>query len=170
VKISQLRTDLASSTTPSQAHLMPARESRTCDHQQTEYSQQLLVDNSDAWQRARKRPEFSRPIPVLSCSLILPNWLAQYSLQINVCKSAHSWTVNLKPYRIVPRKSELFDAILQGEFEKFRRFFDSRQASVYDRDEDGRTALHVRHLTLNAARCLVNLESDDSMECTLENP
>jgi len=136
--------NLATLTTSRQAQLMPIPKPQISDNEQIGYSQQHLIDNVEEYRPVnRKRSSASRLIPVLSFSLVLPHWLAQYSLQISVRQAAQNWTLNLKPYRTVPENSELFVAIQFGDFDKSQYLINSGQASVFDQDEHGWTALQV---------------------------
>jgi hypothetical protein len=143
-RMDQLNLGIATLTTSCLAQSMPMCDSQLSNEQRSARGQQLLIDNSDDWRRVRKSSMSLRPIPVLSLSLVLPQWLVQYSLQISVCKAAQSWSLNIKPYRTVPSNMELWVAIAFCKtFDEFRSLFDSGQVTVFDRDERGSTVLHV---------------------------
>jgi hypothetical protein len=163
-RINQLSMDMTTLTTSCQAQLIPMPTPRVDDHQQIVYCQPgRVVDDEDQDHRnMRKRPRFSRSIPMLSFSLIVPRWLTQYSLQISVCRAAQNWTLNLKLYRTVPDHSELEVAIYRADLNEVRHLVESGQATVYDRNEHGQTALHVCFLQLDAALTLTDLIPDGS--------
>jgi hypothetical protein len=162
-RIDQLSMAVTALTISRQVQLIPASRSQISDDQQIGYSEQLAVHDCNGPPWVRKRPRSSRLIPVLSFSLILPHWLLQYSLQINVCRAAQIWSVNLRPYRTVPDNSELEVAIQRDDLDKVRHLIDSGQATVFDRNERGVTALHVcSFLHLNTALHLIDLVSDGS--------
>lgn len=142
---------------------MPTPKFHISAGRQIDRSQQALIDDYrwDIGYRAKS----SRAIPILSFSLILPRWLAHYSLQISVRRAAQSWTLNLKPYRTVPRDFELWDAIAEGDFNRLRHLINSGQATVFDRDEDGLTPLHVRWSIFHAALYHVDPELGTSNAC-----
>jgi len=142
-KIDRLSMTEATLTTSGQTHLTLKRRSQVSDKQQIGRSQQLLIKDGRRGHGFRETHNSSRARPVLSFSLILPSWLVQYSLQISVFKAAQTWTLNLKPYRTVPHNSELLAAIESGDFDKLHCLIDSSQATVFDREEHGLTALHV---------------------------
>jgi hypothetical protein len=140
----QLSEGMTTLTTSCLAQSMPNCGSRLGDNHQSGRGQQLLIDNDNDWQQFRKRSVSLRPVPVLALSLSLPQWLAQYSLQITVRRAAQNWSLNLKPYRTVPLNTKLLMAIACGDdFDEFRSLFDSGQVTVFDRDEHGWTVLHV---------------------------
>jgi ankyrin repeat protein len=144
-RMDQLSVGITTLTASYSAHSMAICDSRLSKNQQSSRGQQLLIDNDNDWQRVRRRPMSLRPVQVLSLSLVLPQWLAQYSLQMSVCKAAQGWSLNLKPYRTMPYNNDLRMVIARGnDFDAFRSFFDSGQATVFDRDEHGWTILHVR--------------------------
>jgi hypothetical protein len=136
-RVNQLSMDVGTLTTTS------APKTQINDSQYIGRGQQLLIDDSNDSQKVRKTPRFARPTSILSYTLILPHWLAQYSLQISVCRAAQDWSLNLKPYRTVPRDSKMELAIHRTDFDELRHLIDSGQATVFDRDENGSTALHV---------------------------
>lgn len=142
-KIDQLGMNIETLTTTCKAQLMLAFTPRTSDKNQIEHSQQLPVDDDGACKRVRKRTISSGSIPVLSFSLILPYWLAQYSLHFSVCRAAQNWTLNVKPHRTVPFNTELWRVMGSGDFDKLRLLVNSGQVTVFDRDEYGMTPLHV---------------------------
>jgi hypothetical protein len=142
-RIDRLSLDVATLTMSHQAQLMSAPRSHVGDSKQIGRGQQPLVDDDHDWQKSKKRSQYIRSISILSFSLILPRWLAQYSLQISVCRAAQNWTLNLKPYRTVPQNNELWTTIIYGDYDKLRQLIDSRQATVFDRNLFGFTPLHV---------------------------
>jgi hypothetical protein len=143
-RMDQLSEGITTLTTSCLAQSMPNCDPRLSNEQRSARGQQLLIDNSDDWRRVRKSSMSLRPIPVLSLSLVLPQWLVQYSLQISVRKVHRTWTLNLKPYRTVAKNFELSKIIAYGDdFDNFRSLFDSGQVTVFDRDERGWTILHV---------------------------
>jgi hypothetical protein len=166
-RIDQLGTSVAILTTSHQAQLTPTPGSQFSDGQQIGCSQQhrIVEDTEDNYWTIRKGPKSSKTVPTLLFSLTIPLWLEQYSLQISVCRVAQNWTLNLKPYRTVPWDCELFAAIGRGAFDKSRYLIDSGQATVFSRDEFGRTALHVCILHLDAALHVIDLKLEPSLEC-----
>ncbi|CAD0082688.1 unnamed protein product [Aureobasidium vineae] len=112
--------------------------------QQTGRGQQFpIVDDSHSREGVRKRPRSPKMVSALSFSLVLPHWLAQLSLQINVCRAARSWTVTLRSYRTITRDSKIWEAIGYGDFDCVRGLIESGQATMFDRDEFGWTFLHL---------------------------
>jgi hypothetical protein len=158
-RIDQVSRAVTTLTTSCQAQLMLAPVSHSNDGQQIGCSQPHLIveDRDDNYWTVRKGPRSSKTVPTLLFSLTIPLWLAQYSLQISVCRVAQNWTLNLKPYRTVPWDCELFAAIKRGDFDKSRYLIDSGQATVFDRDEFGQTALHVCLLHFDATIHVINL-------------
>jgi hypothetical protein len=163
-RMNQLSVGIATLTTSCVTQSMPNCNSQLGDDQRFGRGQWLFIDNDNDWQRVRKRPMSLRPVSVLSLSLVLPQWLAQYSLQISVCRAAQGWSLNLKPYRTVAHNPELLDIIAHGDnFDEFRSLFDSGQVTVFDRNEHGWTVLHVRLLQRSAMIHLVDLKQELAM-------
>jgi hypothetical protein len=143
-RMNQLSVGMATLTTSCLTQSMPNCDSQLGDDQRSGRGQRLSIDNDNDWQRVRKRTMSLRPTTILSLSLVLPQWLVQYSLQISVRKVHRTWTLNLKPYRTVAKNFELSKIIAYGDdFDNFRSLFDSGQVTVFDRDERGWTILHV---------------------------
>lgn len=148
ITIDHLSTNVATLTTYGQAQSNPVPERQISDHQQTKCSQQLLVDVDNKWRALKNMARCSGDIPMLSFSLILPRWLAQYSLQISVCRSAQGWTLNLNPYRFTPQYTAFSRVLQDCDSNGLRRLLDLEQATVLDQDKHGWTALHVRYRIL----------------------
>ena len=142
-RIEQLSVGIATLTTSCLTQSMSKCDSQLGDSQRSGRGQQLPVDNDNDWQQVSKRPKSLRPTSVLSLSLVLPRWLAQYSLQISVRRAAQSWNLNLKPYRTVPHNYQLSMAIRHGQEKEVWSLFDSEKVTVFDRDQYGSTVLHV---------------------------
>lgn len=83
---------------------------------------------------------------VLSVTLSLPYWLIQRTWEINIYRAAQGWDITLRAYRTVSWQCELFQAVRARDFEVVREVLNSGKATVYDRDIQGNTALHVGRL------------------------
>lgn len=55
-------------------------------------------------------------------------------------------TWKISSWNIRPRDSPIFEAALYGDFEKIVKLISDGEASLYDRDEEERTLLHVSSL------------------------
>lgn len=62
------------------------------------------------------------------------------------CRSTHGMTWKISSWNIRPRRSRIFMAALRGDFERIVKLISDGEASLYDRDEDGQTLLHVSSL------------------------
>ena len=75
-------------------------------------------------------------------------WLARKASYITgVWKSSphmSAWKFNIQSYPVVDRNSEIFQACGNGDIERMKALFDSRQASPYDITQFGETLLLVR--------------------------
>jgi len=72
-----------------------------------------------------------------------PAWL---STRVWECKSHETlsgWRVNLQTYRILPDDSRFFNLVRVGNIHGVQDMIASHEAFVSDRDDRGRTALHV---------------------------
>ena len=58
-------------------------------------------------------------------------------------QGAQGWKHSLNPFRSVPNDAPIFYACWNGNLGLIRELLENGQASVRDRDEAGRTPLHV---------------------------
>jgi hypothetical protein len=142
-KIDQLRMDVTTLAISSQTQLLSKSDPRTNDTLQIGNNQQLRVDDGDDCRSIRKKFSSTRKTSVLSFSLILPSWLVQQSLQVNLSRAAQSWTLSLRPYRTISHDAEIWDAISEADFDRMRHLVESGQATVFDQLDHGWTLLHV---------------------------
>ncbi|KAH0382048.1 hypothetical protein KCU92_g6651, partial [Aureobasidium melanogenum] len=141
-KIDQLRMDVTTLAISSQTQLLSKSDPRTNDTLQIGNNQQLRVDDGDDCRSIRKKFSSTRKTSVLSFSLILPSWLVQQSLQVNLSRAAQSWTLSLRPYRTISHDAEIWDAISEADFDRMRHLVESGQATVFDQLDHGWTLLH----------------------------
>ena len=73
----------------------------------------------------------------------LPLWLSNRVWEINIAQQHNGWDHKLRTYNVVALDSPLFRACLNGDIETVRRLFSFRQASPFDINEYGWTALFV---------------------------
>lgn len=156
-RIDQLSVNLTTLTASYQSRLEPASAPQINDSQQTRRNEQLVIDNRNArdWQSIRKEFKPPKRISVMSFTMMLPLWLAQRSLQIDVYRTAQSWTLSLRPYRTVSYDADIWKSIQQGDFDRMRYLIESGQATVFDRDNYGWTLLHVCFVVSRYARNLL---------------
>lgn len=142
-RVDQLSMDVKILANSSQTQLVSKPNTLTNDAQRSGSSQQLRIDDDEHCGSVVKRPRRSLATSILSFSLILPSWLAQHSLQVNVCRAAQSWTLSLRPYRTISHDADIRGAISRADFDWMRNLIESGQATVFDRLENGSTLLHV---------------------------
>ena len=59
-------------------------------------------------------------------------------------RASGGWKVSLCKWNVCPYNSVVFDYAFHGSSSEILRAIDSGQASLYDRDPNDRTLLHVR--------------------------
>ena len=75
-----------------------------------------------------------------------PKWLFGVSRAIEIYDSqANSgWNFNIQIYNVVPAESPIFEMVRDGDIVGIQHLFSTRQASPFDREENGWTLLDVR--------------------------
>ena len=74
-----------------------------------------------------------------------PRWLFFTGRALEVCglKSPSGWNFSIQLYNIVPSGSKVFERAAFGDVAGLQDLFDSKEASPFDRDENGLTVLDV---------------------------
>lgn len=144
-KIDQLSMNVTTQIASYQAPLTAPFGPHPSDSQRIRRNDQFVVDKGDDkdWAGIRKKHKPPKWISVISFTLTVPLWLSQRSLQIDVRRTAQNWTLSLRPYRTISDKADIWKAIESADFDKMRNLIESGQATVFDRDENGHTLLHV---------------------------
>lgn len=65
------------------------------------------------------------------------------SLDVMISKSIRGWKNTLRAFRAVPAEALIFEFCTKGNVEGVRTLLARGDASVWDRDPDGMTPLHV---------------------------
>lgn len=93
------------------------------------------------WWKERRRAEHK-------IRIIAPPWLFHKVWECRSSQTILGWGINLQMYRILPRRSSLFQYVAQSDVASIRRTLSTRQAFVTDRYDNGArgTALHVSNL------------------------
>lgn len=143
--IDQLSMNVTTLIASCQAQLTPSFGPQFSDSRQTRRKDRLVVDegNDKDWAGIRKKHKPPKQISVICFTLTVPLWLAQRSLQIDVCRTAQNWTLSLRPYRTISYYADIWGTIRQGDFDRIRDLIESGQATVFDRLDNGWTLLHV---------------------------
>lgn len=94
----------------------------------------------------KQGPRAARKQRIAHFRAALPYWIMSTVWEINLYKSAEGWDQSIKIYNVVPDDSPIFTAIEQGDLPEVQRLLISHEASIYDRDPEGDTLLHVSHL------------------------
>lgn len=76
----------------------------------------------------------------------LPAWLSKKAFDMTCTSSLGGWTHNLTCYNQISNHSAVVESIRQGHVVNVRNILLTGQATICDRDEDGRSLLHVRVL------------------------
>lgn len=82
-------------------------------------------------------------LPDFGLRFELAQWLSGKSFEIQVARAISGWHHHLKTYNIVPESTEIIQYTLQGDLDKVKSLFNTKMASVYDRDIYGRSLLWV---------------------------
>ncbi|KAH0601392.1 hypothetical protein MHUMG1_00266 [Metarhizium humberi] len=78
-----------------------------------------------------------------------PCWLSQTVWDMLACRSTHGMTWKISSWNIRPWDSLIFRAASHGDFEDVAKLISDGEASLYDRDDEGLTLLHLELATLN---------------------
>ncbi|KAI5462146.1 hypothetical protein BGZ63DRAFT_206122 [Mariannaea sp. PMI_226] len=71
-----------------------------------------------------------------------PSWLSQSVFEFDSRPSLAGWTYSYRIYNVIPYKSEIMRRVQAGDKPGVLELFRTRQASPFDRDEDGSSLLH----------------------------
>jgi hypothetical protein len=81
----------------------------------------------------------------------------QAACRLSLSRSISGWQINLQPYSIRPKDSQVFKHAAEGDFQGLYRLINTGQASPFDRDENGESLLHARPPYLVRERDLLTL-------------
>ncbi|ETS84903.1 hypothetical protein PFICI_02928 [Pestalotiopsis fici W106-1] len=73
----------------------------------------------------------------------LPSWLLKTSWEVQLSRGLGGPSIGLRAWRTVPAYSPAFEAVDSGDVKGLIGLLDTRQATLFDRDPDGYTLLHV---------------------------
>ncbi|KID88698.1 Ankyrin repeat-containing domain protein [Metarhizium guizhouense ARSEF 977] len=71
-----------------------------------------------------------------------PSWVAQAAWDILTYRSSRGFTWKLTSWNVVPGDSPILEAVKRGPFTDVMALISSGDASLYDRDDNGKTLLH----------------------------
>jgi hypothetical protein len=74
----------------------------------------------------------------------LPIWLSGKVWELYTAQSQMEWAFRVRTYNVVPRDSPIFTHASSGDVDALKDILQHRRGSVFDRNEDGETALDVR--------------------------
>jgi hypothetical protein len=80
--------------------------------------------------------------PVLR--LGLPIWLCGKVWELYTAQSQTEWAFRLRTYNVIPHDSPIFRHARSGDVDALKDILQRRRGSVFDRNDEGETALHVR--------------------------
>lgn len=82
-----------------------------------------------------------------SITLHPADWLIRLGLKcgLNYFSSSQNWQKNIRIFRVVPDDSLIFDCCETGNIDSIQTLLKRGEASVWDRNSDGWTPLHVSH-------------------------
>jgi len=73
----------------------------------------------------------------------LPDWLAYQAWEVGAYRDRSAWRLNLQTYRVVSYDAPIFKSVRNGDLTHVRHLLSTHASYVNDRNEDGRTPLHV---------------------------
>jgi hypothetical protein len=96
-------------------------------------------------QNCRKYKRHSNRNLKLKALFQTPKWLFGVSRAIEICESraASGWIFNIQTFNVVSVNSPIMKMARIGDVVGIQQLFSTRQASPFDRDEQGRTVLDV---------------------------
>jgi hypothetical protein len=102
---------------------------------------QSLIGSIEYRKRLRKR--IGRQREEVNLKYQLPDWLAYQAWEVGAYRDRSAWRLNLQTYRVLSDDAPIFRSIKEGDLTHVRHLLSTRASYVNDRDEDGRTLLHV---------------------------
>ena len=75
--------------------------------------------------------------------IFAPQWILRKAYETDLYHHQMKYGLLFRSYNVVDRGCDLFTYARYGDVEGIQRLFDSGQATPFDRDYDGFTALHV---------------------------
>ena len=121
-------------------------------------------DNNDVEELVRQTtpilPRRKSKVAHTTYRIKLPQWLSNRVWEINIAQRQNGWDHKLRTYNVVSGDSPLFIACRRGDVEAVRQLFSSGQASPFDIDEHGQTALFVSNQDV---RLILYVNSEYSM-------
>jgi hypothetical protein len=100
-----------------------------------------------SYDKSRKpQSSVNNPAQHVTLRISVPSWLGGKVYEAQ--KLQQSWTCNVtfRSYNVVPPEARLFQYSRSGDVQGLQQLFASGQATPFDRDTSGNTALHVRYL------------------------
>jgi hypothetical protein len=106
---------------------------------------QSLIGSIEYRKRLQKR--MGRQREEVNLKYRLPDWLAYQAWEVAAYRDRSAWRLNLQTYRVLPDDAPIFDSIKAGDLQRVRHLLSTRAAHVNDKNESGRTPLHVRKIS-----------------------
>jgi hypothetical protein len=86
-----------------------------------------------------------------------PSWLSASVYELQSSPSLGGWSYNYRVYNIISPGSEIIQKIEKGDKNGVLELFNTRKASPFDKDDEGRSLLYVsHHLPLVLLKLLLN--------------
>jgi hypothetical protein len=102
---------------------------------------QSLIGSIEYQKRLQKRMGKQRE--EINLKYKLPDWLAHKAWEVGAYRDRSAWRLNLRTYRVLSDGAPIFKSVKEGDLTHVRHLLSTRASYVNDRDEDGRTPLHV---------------------------
>jgi hypothetical protein len=104
------------------------------------------ASTNEAEHKYQKFKPHSKRQAKLRARFLTPKWLFGVSNAIEIYGSRANagWNFNIQVYKVVPRRSPVFELIEDDDIIGIQHLFSTGQASPFDRDEYGYTVLDVR--------------------------
>lgn len=78
-----------------------------------------------------------------SLRIQLPSWLLKTSWEFQLSRGLGGPSFGLRAWRVVPEDSPAFEAVENGDITALIHLIETGQSTIFDRQSDGETLLHV---------------------------
>jgi hypothetical protein len=105
---------------------------------------QSLIGSIEYRKRLQKR--MGRQREEVNLKYQLPDWLAYQAWEVGAYRDRSAWRLSLQTYRVLPSNAPIFQSVQSGDLRRVRHLLATRASYVNDRNEYGRTPLHVSNM------------------------
>lgn len=102
---------------------------------------QSLIGSIEYRKRLQKRAGKQRE--EMNLKYKLPDWLAYQAWEVGAYRDRSAWRLSIQTYRVISNDAPIFKSVKEGDLLHIRHLLSTRASYVNDKDEDGKTPLHV---------------------------